>query len=134
VGYHLFHHNMENYGGGSTAREALYQQAYARTRAFGTAPMAPRILAAGFTELTNQPTSMASLQNPLVQALDPDLSMLTVTCCGASVLGTAEYIGIAVSRPNGMGRAFNPYSIGRVPFTMSGLGVLPTEVGYTARW
>lgn len=118
--YHLFHHNMENYAGGPAPRQQLYQQAYARTRAAATILAPPQILAAGFTELTNRDRTMHSLDTALVGALDPGLRMLAVIACGASALGTKEYLGIAMGRPGGAGTAFNVHSVGRVRFTVTG--------------
>lgn len=86
----LFHQNMRVFGGGSAARNAAFNGGFTAINAI-TGPM---YVVAGFTEITNNITSVIQLP-PLAAAIDPGLTNLIVIEVGVSALGLREHIGIA---------------------------------------
>lgn len=111
----LLHQNMRVFGGGSSDRNAAFAGGFT---AIGYVSASP-YLAAGFTEITNDATSLAELP-ALAAAIDPGLISLVIIEVGISALGHAEYIAIA----------WNPDL-----FTISNAGqVLKGNLGVATDW
>jgi hypothetical protein len=116
----LFHQNMRVYGGAAGGRNTAYSQAFAAISAHLN-PVLPSVLIAGFTELTNNRSAVAGLNNGLCAALGVGQAQAVCTRQTALQTQPMDFTAIAVAQ------GVNILSWGRVVLSASGGGVNPVS-------